>query len=192
MELICATHNKNKIKEISELIPETFSLKGLNNIGCMDDIPETGNTMDENALIKAQFVYDKYKLNCFADDSGLEVKALNGAPGVFSARYAGESKNDLNNINKLLNELEGKSNREAQFKTVIALIMDGKKYFFEGIVKGRITNRVMGQNGFGYDPVFIPDGYKETFAQMNMEAKNSISHRGIAVGKLVNFLKSFW
>lgn len=189
MQLICATHNKNKIKEIIELIPSSYNLKSLSDIGCSNEIPETGETMNENALIKAQFVSDNYKVNCFADDSGLEAEALNGAPGVFSARYAGEPKNDLNNIHKLLSELKGKSNRNAQFRTVIALILNRKNYFFEGIIKGKITNEMMGNNGFGYDPVFIPDGYEKTFAQMDLETKNKISHRAIAVQKLVEFLK---
>ncbi len=190
MNIIFATHNKNKIKEISELIPLSYNLKSLSDIGCLNEIAETGQTMNENAGIKAQFVYDNYKMNCFSDDSGLEVEALNGAPGVFSARYAGEPKNDDNNIKKVLEELKNSTNRKAQFKTVIALILKGEKYFFEGIITGKISNDILGTNGFGYDPVFIPEGYNQTFAQMNFETKNKISHRAIAVKKLVNFLKN--
>ena len=189
MNIIFATHNKNKIKEISELIPLSYNLQSLSDIGCLNEIAETGQTMNENAVIKAQFVYENYKMNCFSDDSGLEVEALNGAPGVFSARYAGEPKNDVNNINKLLEELKNSTNRKAQFKTVIALIFMGEKYFFEGVITGKISNEIFGTNGFGYDPVFVPDGYAETFAQMKFETKNKISHRAIAVKKLVEFLK---
>ena len=188
MNIIFATHNKNKLKEISELIPSSYNLKSLSDINCLIDIPETGQTMREDALLKSQFVYENYKLNCFADDSGLEVEFLNGAPGVYSARYAGEHKNDADNINKLLEELKNCSNRNAQFKTVIALILNGQKYFFDGIIKGKITNEILGTNGFGYDPVFIPEGYSQTFAQMNLKIKNKISHRAIAVNKLINFL----
>ena len=147
MQLICATHNKNKIKEIIELIPSSYNLQSLSDVGCLKEIPETGDTMNENALIKAQFVYDNYLVNCFADDSGLEVETLNGAPGVYSARYAGEPKNDVNNIQKLLKNLEKKNNRKAQFRTVIALILEGKNYFFEGSIKGQITNEFLGNNG---------------------------------------------
>ncbi len=188
MNIIFATHNKNKLKEISELIPSSYNLQSLSDINCLIDIPETGQTMREDALLKSQFVYENYKLNCFADDSGLEVEFLNGAPGVYSARYAGEHKNDADNINKLLEELKNCSNRNAQFKTVIALILNGQKYFFDGIIKGKITNEILGTNGFGYDPVFIPEGYSQTFAQMNLKIKNKISHRAIAVNKLINFL----
>ena len=188
MQLIFATHNKNKIKEISELIPSSYNLCGLSDIGCVEEIPETGQTLHENALLKAQFVYDKYNLNCFADDSGLEVETLNSAPGVYSARYAGQPQNDSNNIKKLLQELNAKSNRAAQFKTVIDLILNGKNYFFEGYIKGQIAFEIQGKNGFGYDPVFIPDGYSQTFAQMDFETKNKISHRAIAIKKLIEFL----
>ncbi len=188
MQLVFASHNKNKVKEISELIPSGIYLLGLSDIDCNDEIDETAITIEGNALIKAKFVYDNYKLNCFADDSGLEAEALNGAPGVYSARYAGEPKNDENNIQKLLRDLNGIENRNAQFKTIISLIIDGKAQQFEGIIKGKITTQKRGSNGFGYDPIFVPDGYDRTFAEMDSETKNKISHRGIAVKKLVEFL----
>ncbi len=156
MQLVFASHNKNKIKEISELIPRSINLLSLSDINCHDEIAETADTIEGNALIKARSVYRNFNLNCFADDSGLEVEALNGAPGVYSARYAGEPKNDENNIQKLLQNLRGMENRAAQFKTVIALIMDGEEFQFEGIIKGKIIEEKRGSNGFGYDPVFVP------------------------------------
>jgi XTP/dITP diphosphohydrolase len=191
MELVFATHNNNKIKEISELMPLSFSLRSLLDIGYTEEIPETGQTLHENALLKAQFVYNHYQLNCFADDSGLEVESLNRAPGIYSARYAGEPKNDSNNLEKLLIELSGKSNRKAQFKTVIVLILNGRNYIFEGVINGKINISPLGNKGFGYDPVFIPEGYSQTFAQMDFETKNKISHRAIAVRKLLHFLNSY-
>jgi XTP/dITP diphosphohydrolase len=190
MQLVFASHNKNKIKEISELIPASIYLKGLSDIGCNEEIPETADTIEGNAVLKAKFVCDNYHLNCFADDSGLEVEALRGEPGVYSARYAGEPKNDENNIQKLLKNLKAFDNRNAQFKTVIALIMDGKEQLFEGIIKGKISSEKRGKNGFGYDPIFIPDGYDKTFAEMDLSEKNKISHRAIAVKKLIEFLIS--
>lgn len=188
MQLVFASHNKNKIKEISELIPASIILKGLSDINCNEDIPETADTIEGNAILKAQYIFNNYHLNCFADDSGLEVEALNGEPGVYSARYAGEPKNDENNIQKLLLKLKGNENRNAQFKTVIALILNGKKYQFEGIIRGKIIDEKRGSHGFGYDPVFIPEGYDRTFAEMEFLEKNRISHRAIAVKKLIEFL----
>ena len=188
MQLVFASHNKNKIKEISELIPKSINLLGLSDINCNDEIVETSDTIEGNALIKANFVYENFKINCFADDSGIEVEALNGAPGVYSARYAGEPKNDEKNLQKLLIDLKGNENKNAQFKTVIALVIDGKKQLFEGIIKGKIISEKRGTNGFGYDPIFIPDGYDITFAEMDFETKNKISHRAIAVKKLMEFL----
>lgn len=189
MDLVFASSNKNKVKEIRELIPPSINLLGLSDINCNQDIPETAATIEGNALLKARFVLQQYKLSCFADDSGLEVEVLDGAPGVYSARYAGEEKNDLNNIKKLLNELSGKQNRSAQFKTVIALLWEGREYCFEGIVKGKITEAPRGEKGFGYDPVFVPDGYNRTFAEMELSEKNRISHRAKAVKQLIEFLE---
>ncbi len=188
MQLVFATNNLHKISEVKVLLPSSVKLLSLTDINCDKEIPETAETIEGNALLKAQFVFNNYRVNCFADDSGLEVETLNGAPGVYSARYAGEPKNDLKNIEKLLSELKGKNNRKARFKTVIALILNEKEYCFEGIVNGRITTEMTGTNGFGYDPVFIPDGYSQTFGQMSLSDKNSISHRAMAVKKLVEFL----
>jgi XTP/dITP diphosphohydrolase len=189
MELVFASSNLNKVKEINAILdPIGIIVKSLADIGCTEEIQETGKTFRENALLKARFVYENYKKNCFADDSGLEVEALGGAPGVYSARYAGEPKNDANNMKKLLNELEGQRNRNACFRTVIALIIDEKVSFFEGIINGQITQQPIGKEGFGYDPVFMPEGYSKTFAQMDLEEKNRISHRAIATKKLIDFL----
>lgn len=190
MQLIFATHNKNKIKEVKSLIPKTIDLLSLDDINLLTEIEETESTIEGNALLKAKTIYEQTGTNCFADDSGLLVEALNGAPGVHSARYAGEQKSDEDNIRKLLQNLNNESNRKAHFKTVMALIIDGKDYLFEGIIHGKIITEKIGTNGFGYDPIFIPDGYTETFAQLNSEIKNSISHRGIALQKLLEFLKS--
>ena len=188
MELVFATSNQNKVIEVQKVVGQKFKLLSLNDIGCVEEIPETADSFKGNALQKAKFIYDKFKLNCFADDSGLEVIALNNEPGVYSARYAGESKNDESNTKKLLNNLKNESNRKACFKTVIALIIDGKEQFFEGIINGQITQKIIGNGGFGYDPVFIPDGFDKTFAQMSLDEKNLISHRAIATQKLVEFL----
>jgi XTP/dITP diphosphohydrolase len=188
MKLIFATHNKNKIKEVRSLIPQTIELLSLSEIDLNEEIEETATTIEGNASLKAKFIYDHTNINCFADDSGLLVNALNDAPGVYSARYAGEQKNDEDNIQKLLSELNGKENRKAQFKTVMSLVIDGKEFLFEGIINGTIIKEKRGTNGFGYDPVFTPDGYEQTFAEMDFETKNSISHRGIALKKLVDFL----
>lgn len=190
MELVFASSNQNKVAEIQKLVGNKIKLLSLKDINCTEEIEETGKTFHENALIKARYIFEKYKYNCFGDDSGLEVEALNNEPGVYSARYAGEPKNDSNNTQKLLNELGSKTNRSACFKTVIALVIDGKEQFFEGEIKGKITSQPIGNGGFGYDPVFIPNGYDRTFAQMSLEEKNVISHRAIATKKLIQHLAS--
>lgn len=187
-KLVFATNNLNKIKEIKALIPDHIELLSLNDIGCKEDIPETSPTIEGNALQKAQYVKEKYGYDCFADDTGLEVKALDGAPGVYSARYAGDQKNNEENIDKLLQELSDKSDRTARFKTVIALILDGEEHSFEGICEGEILKKRIGEEGFGYDPVFQPIGYSKTFAEMSLKEKSEISHRGRATRKLIEFL----
>lgn len=189
MTIIFSSHNNHKISEIQKILPENVNLLTLKDLNFKEEIDETASTLAENAFIKARAIYHIHQLNCFADDSGLEADELNGAPGVYSARYAGLQKNNEDNISKLLSELKEKSNRKAQFKTVIALIFKGKEYFFEGIIRGTITTEKRGTQGFGYDPVFMPDGYDKTFAEMSPEEKNAISHRAIAVNKLVDFLK---
>ncbi len=188
-KIVFATNNTHKLQELQQIISEHFDLLSLKEIGCEEEIPETAETIEENSMQKAEYVYDKYKIDCFADDTGLEIEALNGRPGVYSARYAGEEKNMEKNIDKILNELKGKKNRSARFKTVISLIYEGKKYQFEGIVNGKIIEEKRGVGGFGYDPVFMPQGYNITFAEMPADVKNKISHRGKAVQKLVEFLK---
>lgn len=190
LKLVFATNNKNKIKEIKHLIGNSIELLNLEDIGCFEEIPETADTIEDNAIQKAQYVYGKYGHNCFADDTGLEIEALNGEPGVYSARYAGEQKNPEDNMNKVLEKLKEKSNRKAQFKTVIALIIDGKLTCFEGIVEGQITKEKSSTAGFGYDPIFKPNGCDKTFSEMNLELKNKISHRAIATNKLIDYLKS--
>jgi len=189
MDLVFATNNQHKLLEIRKIIGDSFNLLSLKDINCFDEIPETGNSLEANASQKSRFVYEKYGLNCFADDTGLEVEALNGAPGVYSARYAGEEKNALKNMKKLLSELNGIENRKARFRTVISLIINGEEKLFEGIVTGKITDKESGTKGFGYDPIFIPDGYNITFAEMDLQTKNKISHRARAVEKLANYLK---
>jgi XTP/dITP diphosphohydrolase len=190
MEIVFATNNEHKLRELQQILGQQFKLLSLKDIGCDEDIPEESPTIEENSMDKAIYVFDKYSKNCFADDTGLEVEALDGRPGVISARYAGEEKNMDKNIEKVLGELEGKTNRKARFKTVISLIIDGKKHQFEGIVNGTIIKEKKGEEGFGYDPVFVPDGYNITFAEMAADEKNKISHRGLAVKKLVDFLLS--
>lgn len=190
MKLVFATNNKHKLQEVREILGSGVEVLSLNDIGCNDDIPETADTLQGNALIKARYIYNKFNVNCFADDTGLEVEALNGAPGVYSARYAGENNDSEANMQKLLHNLTGKSNRNAQFRTVIALIINGKEILFDGIVKGVITDEKMGNSGFGYDPVFIPKGYSKSFAEMSSEEKNSISHRYRATIKLNDYLKN--
>ena len=190
MQLIFASHNKNKVKEVKSLIPNTINVLSLDDINLLNEIEETSTTIEGNALLKAQTIYNQTGINCFADDSGLLVDALNGAPGVYSARYAGEQKNDEDNMQKLLLDLTNKDSRKAHFKTVLALIIDGKVYLLEGIINGKIISEKMGTNGFGYDPIFVPNGYTETFAQLNSETKNAISHRGIALKKLIEFINA--
>lgn len=190
MKICFASHNKNKIKELQNLLGEDFDLVGLDDLGITEEIPETGTTLEENALIKAEFVSSRFAIPCFADDTGLLVDALDGAPGVYSARYAGEPANSENNINKLLIELRDVNDREARFKTVIAYLDKKDKLYFVGEVEGAITHERTGEEGFGYDPVFIPKGFNRTFAEMTMEEKNSISHRGRAVQKLAAFLSN--
>lgn len=188
-ELVFATNNKHKQEEVQAMLPD-YHILSLSDIGCFEDIPETADTLQGNALIKARYVKDKYGYDCFADDTGLEVFSLNMAPGVYSARYAGADKSSEANVTKLLSELEGSADRSAQFRTVIALIQDGKESLFEGIVKGTITTERMGTSGFGYDPVFTPEGYNLTFAQMELKDKNEISHRARAVKLLINYLNA--
>lgn len=188
MQLVFASNNKNKIKEMQLLVPSNITILSLEDIGCDVDIPETANTIEGNAILKANYVTENYGYPCFADDSGLEVDALNGAPGVYSARYAGEEKDDNKNIDKLLFELSEKANRKANFKTVIALNLNGEQHLFTGIINGKIIHERKGTNGFGYDPIFIADGYEITFAEMSIEEKSTISHRGKAVKQLISFL----
>lgn len=189
MKLVFASNNKNKIKEIQLLVPASIEIVSLEDIGCTEDIPETADTIEGNAILKANYVTEKYGLNCFADDTGLEVEALNGAPGVYSARYAGEPKDDNNNMNELLFQLENETNRTANFKTVIALNLNGKQELFVGMIFGKIISEKIGTNGFGYDPIFVAEGYEKTFAELDMEEKSNISHRGIAVKQLITFLQ---
>lgn len=188
-KLVFATHNENKLQEVRQMLGEKFHLLSLTDIGCHDEIEETAETLEGNALIKARYVKDKFGYDVFADDTGLEVDALNGAPGVYSARYAGEGKNSEDNMDKLLRELSGEENRTARFRTVVALILNNDEHLFEGVVDGTITSERSGAAGFGYDPIFLPDGYAMTFAEMPGNEKNRISHRGRAVGKLVSFLE---
>lgn len=190
LELVFATNNQHKLKEVQALLGDHFKLLSLTDINFYDEIPEDYDTLEDNARQKALHIFSHSGYNCFADDTGLEVEALNGEPGVYSARYAGESKNPKDNIIKLLGNLAGIKNRNAQFRTVIALIVDGKEFLFEGDVKGVIIDNERGCDGFGYDPIFLPNGYQQTFAEMPLELKNKISHRGLAVSKLVGFLKS--
>lgn len=189
MQLVFASNNQNKIKEIQGLLPDTIEILSLSAIGCTEEIPETAATIEGNAILKANYITEKYGYNCFADDTGLEVETLKGAPGVYSARYAGEQRNADDNMNKLLEALINETNRNAQFKTVIALNLNKKQQLFTGIAKGTIITEKLGNQGFGYDPIFQPEAYQETFAQLPMEIKNKISHRGKAVQQLIEFLK---
>ena len=189
MQLVFASNNKNKILEIQSMLPESIKILSLSDIGCHEDIPETANTIEGNAILKANYVTQKYGCDCFADDTGLEVEILNGEPGVFSARYAGEQRNDNDNMNKLLAELENKINRNAQFKTVICLNINGEQQLFTGIAKGKITKEKLGNQGFGYDPIFEPEGYQQTFAQISLDEKANISHRGKATRAVIAYLK---
>lgn len=187
-KLVFATNNAHKLEEVREVVKDKFEIISLKDIGCNEDIAETGATLIENALIKVRYVKEKYGYDCFGDDTGLEVEALNGAPGVFSARYAGDGHDAKANMKKLLKELDGEKDRKACFRTVIALILDGQEYLFEGRIDGDILTEEHGTTGFGYDPVFRPSGYSQTFAELGMEVKNEISHRALAVKKLCDFL----
>jgi XTP/dITP diphosphohydrolase len=188
-EIVFATANPNKVREVKEVLGETYLIKSLPDIGCHEDIAETSDTFEGNALLKARYVFNNYQLNCFSEDTGLEVDALNGEPGVITARYAGPERDNHANMNLVLQKLDGKTDRGAQFRTVVALILDGKEYTFEGICRGRIAHQKTGTGGFGYDPIFIPEGYDTSFAEMEASAKNAISHRGQAVQKLITFLQ---
>ena len=190
MKIVFATNNDNKILEIQSMLPENIQIISLESIGCFEDIPETAATIEGNAQQKADYVLEKYGYDCFADDTGLEVEVLNNEPGVFSARYAGLQRNADDNMDLLLANLENKTNRKAQFKTVICLNLKGKQYLFTGIAKGEIVEIKTGNGGFGYDPIFRPNGYEETFAEMSLDLKNKISHRGKATQQLIDFLNS--
>ena len=189
MKLVFATNNLNKLAEVQEMLPNPIELLSLKDINCFDEIEETALTLNGNAKLKANYITQKFGYNCFADDTGLEVDGLEGKPGVYSARFAGEPSNSEKNIQKILSELENKTNRKAQFRTVICLNIDENQYLFEGTCKGEILTRKQGGKGFGYDPIFKPEGYSTSFAEMSSEEKNKISHRGIAIQKLVQFLK---
>lgn len=189
MKLVFATNNRHKLEEVRAILGNSIQVLSLNDINCHDEIPETAETLEGNALIKARYIYENYGCNCFADDTGLEVDALNGEPGVYSARYAGNNNDSEANMHKLLQNLTGKNNRKAQFRTVIALIINGEENIFDGIVKGSISETKKGDSGFGYDPIFIPEGFSESFAQMTSEQKNSMSHRYRATEKLNDYLR---
>ena len=192
MKLVFATNNPNKLSEIRMLLPSSIELLSLKDIECFEDLPETSDTLEDNAAQKSYFVYDNYGYNCFADDTGLEIDALNGRPGVYSARYAGVDSIAENNIKKVLSEMEQFDNRDASFRTIISLVIDGKEYQFDGEIEGQITPEKWGKKGFGYDPIFLPDGFEKSFAQMSIQQKNDISHRGIAVKKLIDFLNNMF
>ena len=187
-KFVFATNNAHKLEEVTAILGDEIELLSMKDIHCHADIPETADTLEGNALLKARYIFENYNMDCFADDTGLEVEALNGAPGVYSARYAGDAHNSEANMRKLLQDMEGIENRKAQFRTVFALIINGKEHLFEGIVKGEITKHRCGSSGFGYDPVFIPEGYTQTYAEMGNTLKNKISHRALATNKLCNFL----
>lgn len=188
MKIVFATNNPNKIKEVQAMLPDTIEIISLSDIGCHEDIPETMPTIEGNAMQKANYIKEKYGYDCFADDTGLEVEALYGAPGVYSARYAGPEKDADQNIDKLLDALKDKEKRNAQFKTVIALHINNTTQIFSGICKGEITKHRMGENGFGYDPIFLPNDYSKTFAELTLTIKNEIGHRGKSIKKLIAFL----
>ena len=191
MKLVFATNNLNKLKEVQEMLPNSIELLSLGDINCNEEIEETATTLEGNAKLKANYITKNFNYNCFADDTGLEVESLDGKPGVYSARFAGEPANSENNMNKLISELKEKPNRKAQFRTAICLNLDGKQFLFEGLCKGEILTEKQGEKGFGYDPIFKPNGYNQSFAQMSSEEKNKISHRGIAIQKLVDFLTNY-
>lgn len=190
MDIVFATNNKNKLKEINNILQSDIELISLNELGCTDEIPEEQDTLDGNARQKAWYIYDKFGKNCFADDTGLEIESLNMEPGVYSARYAGEQRSSEDNMDKVLSKLKGIKNRKAQFRTSICLIIDGKEFLFEGSVQGKILEARQGEEGFGYDPIFRPEGYDISFAEMDLKEKNKISHRGRATAKLVEYLNS--
>lgn len=189
MKIVFATNNKHKLEEISRLLEGKHEIVSLSSIGCYDDIPEDQDTLEGNALQKARYIKEHYGLDCFADDTGLEIEALDYRPGVYSARYAGPTKDSLANMNKVLSEMQHHTNRKARFRTVIALILEGKEYLFEGRVDGNILTEKHGDAGFGYDPIFQPEGFEVSFAEMPMDEKNKISHRGKATQKLAEFLR---
>lgn len=190
-KFVFATNNAHKLEEVTAILGDKIELLSMKDIHCHADIPETADTLEGNALLKARYIFENYNMDCFADDTGLEVEALNGAPGVYSARYAGPGHDSEANMDKLLHEMENKKNRKARFRTVIALILNGKEYLFEGIVNGTIINEKRGESGFGYDPIFVPDTYSQTFAEMGNDIKNQISHRAEAVKKLTAFLSNY-
>ncbi|MBN2669519.1 MAG: non-canonical purine NTP diphosphatase [Bacteroidales bacterium] len=190
MKIVFATNNQHKLQEIKAAIGNLHEIVSLKDIGFEGDIPETHDTLAGNASEKSHYIFERYGLNCFADDTGLEIEALDGAPGVYSARYAGEKPSFDDNMNKVLTEMQNKTNRKAVFKTIISLIIDGQEYQFEGACPGTIMTEKYGEEGFGYDPIFMPDGFQETFAELPLEIKNQISHRGLATKKLIAFLKN--
>jgi len=190
MNLVFATNNEHKLQEIRSILGDSINLLSLKDIDCHEDIPETGSTLEANASQKARYIFEKYKINCFADDTGLEIPALNGEPGVYSARYAGDEKSSEKNMLKVLNNLTGITDRSAHFRTVISLIIDGEERLFEGIITGKIIESPKGNQGFGYDPIFVPDNYDMTFAELGNNVKNKISHRAKAVKKLADHLKT--
>lgn len=192
MDLIFATANQNKLIEINKIIPNNVNIISFEDLKFDEEVPENENTIKENAIFKAKYIYNKFNTNVFSDDTGLEVEILNGEPGVYSARYAGDACNSQDNINKLLNKLENKKNRNAKFKTVIALILDNKIHTFEGIVEGKILKNQVGNNGFGYDSIFSPLGYNKSFAELSLKEKNLISHRSLAIKKMINFISQFF
>ena len=189
-KIVFATNNQHKLQEVRSILAGKVEIISLAETGCLDDIPETADTLEGNAAQKARYIFEKFHIDCFADDTGLEIEALNGKPGVFSARYAGEPSNSLNNMNKVLKEMEGIANRSAQFRTVIALIENGEYHYFEGIINGHLTTEAKGSSGFGYDPIFIPDGFDNTFAELSSSHKNAISHRAKAINKLSEYFKN--
>lgn len=189
MKIVFATNNPNKLAEIRQLMPEGIEILSLKDINCLEELPETSDTLEDNAAQKAYYVYDNYGHNCFSDDTGLEIEVLDGRPGVYSARYAGPECRAEDNIQKILAEMKGEEHRDASFRTIISLVIDGIEFQFEGQIAGQIITEKWGDQGFGYDPIFLPDGYEESFAQMTVEEKNIISHRGLAVKKLIQFLQ---
>lgn len=190
IQLVFATQNQNKAKEIQAILPDGYKVLTLSDINCHDDIPETASTLEGNSELKADYIFKKYNVNCFADDTGLEIETLNNEPGVYSARYAGNQKNSEDNMNLVLEKLGNNTNRQARFRTSICLILNGSKHFFEGVVDGKITTEKQGQKGFGYDPIFLPNGADETFAEMDLAQKNKMSHRARAIQEMIQFLSN--